>query len=452
MSGHQTTSYFLIFLFIFVANSQITPGNNLHAFLTSSYYYPKSQSLGDDSIALVFSMRSESIRRQSQILTIFAENHTSNATINTTIEIPNGKTTFPIFPTTSTLPNMTKLSLLDGQQKIEIPFSTVSYEKNDVVVCISPQILAERYQLLPLALQTYKRYGAFVNMYVTSMRYGFFNYSTGYEKLGFVKMQPWILPRISKPFFENFDDFAQLAHTDCLLQFKESSKFVAFLDLNELLIPRLATNYHDEFANFVAANPTIDYLQYNRYNYETSAEASPFFLDVEEILQHLKYNGESESPRIVIPTHRLNVTWSQQQTALKTSVVPNNSVIRMKKFVVVDLFNPSNISLPFYLNQEGDYLMKIEDLEAIGDAFDDTTMISEVFLKLPGVKYPPVYVDLIENCIQNQNINNCKVPEHRYVRCAQAVANFQTKLHNSSSTFYYLPFDTRFATLVKCSI
>ncbi|CAB3404873.1 unnamed protein product [Caenorhabditis bovis] len=120
MSGHQTTSYFLIFLFIFVANSQITPGNNLHAFLTSSYYYPKSQSLGDDSIALVFSMRSESIRRQSQILTIFAENHTSNATINTTIEIPNGKTTFPIFPTTSTLPNMTKLSLLDGQQKIEL--------------------------------------------------------------------------------------------------------------------------------------------------------------------------------------------------------------------------------------------------------------------------------------------------------------------------------------------
>ena len=38
------------------------------------------------------------------------------------------------------------------------------------------------------------------------------------------------------------------AATDCLLQYKESASFIAFFDLDEILIPRLAGTYFEELS------------------------------------------------------------------------------------------------------------------------------------------------------------------------------------------------------------
>ena len=83
----------------------------------------------------------------------------------------------------------------------------------------------------------------------------------------YLKLEPWLrLNLTTVPIYEynpniNIEFRGQAsAQTDCLLQYKESAKFISFMDLDDLLIPRMADNYAAEFEMLF----NIEQLRVNR--------------------------------------------------------------------------------------------------------------------------------------------------------------------------------------------
>lgn len=64
----------------------------------------------------------------------------------------------PLFTTVQTVSSLTSLSIHIGNHYHEIPFKLPVYQKHEVVTCISPLFSSDQWQLITLALHTYKRY------------------------------------------------------------------------------------------------------------------------------------------------------------------------------------------------------------------------------------------------------------------------------------------------------
>lgn len=64
----------------------------------------------------------------------------------------------------------------------EIPFKTVSYEKKDVVTCISPIFAAEHWHQIIFAADVYRRFGSFMHLYIRSVVAPIYEMIKVYEK------------------------------------------------------------------------------------------------------------------------------------------------------------------------------------------------------------------------------------------------------------------------------
>ncbi|CAI5453745.1 unnamed protein product [Caenorhabditis angaria] len=231
------------------------------AFITSSYYYPKSQSLGDNALALVMNINQKRKYwfddklyeiEKKPLVTIRAINSTSSKIITTPYErvtMDHNACLLPtVFVTVQLLPNTISVELLgdDDQTSVAIPFSIPPTTKYDVVVCISPIFVAENWQNFLFAMHIYKKFGGFVNLYYISSIDSIFDLIRIYEDAGYLTVQPWVTIKMIGVDKNELDAFQQVefrnqaaAQTDCILKYKETAKFVTCLDLDDILIPKL---------------------------------------------------------------------------------------------------------------------------------------------------------------------------------------------------------------------
>lgn len=93
-----------------------------------------------------------------------------------------------------------------------------------------------------------------MHVYVRSMVEPVYKLMLEYQKAGYLLLEPWLRLNLSSiPLYEfnpniNVEFRNQAAaQTDCLLKYKESAEFISFMDLDDILIPRLAGTYKEEF-------------------------------------------------------------------------------------------------------------------------------------------------------------------------------------------------------------
>ncbi|PIC25299.1 hypothetical protein B9Z55_018281 [Caenorhabditis nigoni] len=169
-------------------------GRQLKAFITSSYYYPTSESLGDNAIALVMSINLVSnpvlklahfFSPDSSELVIMAKNATSSVIMKASyvrVTPHEACQIITVFATAQLIPNVTNISMLGDNGVAEIPFTSPSYTKRDVVVCTSPLYVSEQWQNFLLAVHIYRKFGAHMNLYLISSVTSFYELMKEYER------------------------------------------------------------------------------------------------------------------------------------------------------------------------------------------------------------------------------------------------------------------------------
>ncbi|VDM59655.1 unnamed protein product [Angiostrongylus costaricensis] len=287
-------------------------------FLISAYYYRTSKSLGNHSIALLLTGDFTAVEelKNVEIVGWSSENNVITPAPIQRITPHKVCRWISMFVTAPLLPNPQGLALSVGNKLVEIPFRAAVAKHYDVVTCITPLFGNEQWQHALLAAHVYRRFGSHMHLYVRSMVSPLYELMKIYENEGYLSIQPWIritLLTISELQFNpninvEFGNQAA-AQTDCLLQYKESASYIAFMDLDDLLIPRVSNTYLDEFTHLFQSLPNVAYIHYLRENTKLSAARSASELSLSEMLSSIQFDEINETGKLVVDVRYINTTW-----------------------------------------------------------------------------------------------------------------------------------------------
>ncbi|CAI4221236.1 unnamed protein product [Auanema sp. JU1783] len=412
-------------------------------YVTSAYYYNRSKSLGDASVALILVADFEFVESIEKI-NIIGENSTGTVIQTAQLHsIPPHKVCrwVPIFVTTPLLHNLKHLSVDLGISRVQIPFQLAITKKHNVVTCIAPLFANENWQLALISIHTYKHYGSHLHIYIRSMISPLFDLLRIYEKEGFITIDPWLRIKLStisqKRFNPNLNvEFRNQAgaQTDCLLKYKESADFISFMDLDDILIPRLGSNYFEEFTSLFNSAPYASFIHYVKENVEVDAQKYAQDFNLYQMLSSIRYSQQTETGKMVTKPEYINYTWIHwpDNGLMPNYKVPSdiNSITHLKK-INLGMFseNGGTVELPYYEPSSGyrlypTHLLEEKDRLTIEQEFQrikNLTIDMNIFEELPPTFfYSPLIADCYERTfysLHNQGLHyrmKCPGPERCY--------------------------------------
>ncbi|KAK6045259.1 hypothetical protein COOONC_17236 [Cooperia oncophora] len=159
-----------------------------------------------------------------------------------------------------------------------------------------------------------------MHLYVRSMVSPVYQLLRIYEEEGYLSIQPWLRVTLltidDRDFNPNINiEFRNqaAAQTDCLLQYKETASYIAFMDLDDVLIPRMARNYLDEFAHLFHSMPNVAFLvfpmglQFHIFCPFSARNSGSFSLRA--MLSTIHFEHVSETGKMVADPLQVNHTW-----------------------------------------------------------------------------------------------------------------------------------------------
>ncbi|KAF1757337.1 hypothetical protein GCK72_013792 [Caenorhabditis remanei] len=238
----------------------------------------------------------------------------------------------PAMAKTNTLANMTKLEMESNGTRVEvrisigntiftakfqIPFKMARYTApKPVIICISPQFVAEQWQIFMMHVHVANRFGGHLHIYLSSIIDSYFELMKEYEKQGYVTIDFWRRMKFAHsetPYFEpniNTELRNQAgAQTDCLLQYKEAAKYIAFFDMDDILFPMMYTSYLEEFDSEWTIQPNASSIVFKRREHEfVKAEYLSEF-SMHDIISSLKSSRTIKAGKVIVKPHLYNSTW-----------------------------------------------------------------------------------------------------------------------------------------------
>uniref|UniRef100_A0A0M3I1K3 Glycosyltransferase family 92 protein n=1 Tax=Ascaris lumbricoides TaxID=6252 RepID=A0A0M3I1K3_ASCLU len=219
--------------------------------------------------------------------------------------------------------NMRHLSIATPRHKNQIaniPFREPIAGRHEVVVCFGPLFLNDRWQLLVTALEIYRHYGASLQVfYIQSMLTEIFSLLRIYEDQGYVKIEPWARIDFGEDLSVGYDPNAELnwrnqesALCDCLLNYKEAASFIIFADLDDVLVPHVASNYLDEFRALQRLNHGAAAFLYGRSTTTLKATTHWSEFSLESTLGTAIIAKDLDDPKCVVDTslvHTVFIHW-----------------------------------------------------------------------------------------------------------------------------------------------
>ncbi|CAI5438494.1 unnamed protein product [Caenorhabditis angaria] len=428
---------------------------DVHIF--SVYYYNNSKSLGSSAISILMTADFEVLEHVKQFELLAISSSDDRKVVTTKLErvTPHDACKWiTILTTCQLLPNLSQLLVSLGNEHTPIPFEVVSTSPIPVVMCISPLFASESWQNLLLALHVYKQFGAHMHLYVRSIVSPIYEILKVYETEGYLTLKSWnrihLLNRNIEDFNPNLNvEFRNqaAAQTDCLLKYKESSDYVAFIDLDDILIPRLANNYLGEFNYFSSENPSSVYFHYSKQNTKTKAYKRANFYTVENMLRSIKFQQKTETGKMIVKPANLNSTWihwPHKTVSFYTVPADINSITHLKTIEMVDGMGTDHEIIPKYEpNVEPDTnepLIKEKDIKQIEMDFSRMSWKSSIRRHLRSLPNQMKYSKIIGKCFKEtyykyheamkESTMLCPGPE----RCDLTI--FKTKCWNSVGEYH----------------
>ncbi|KAF1770568.1 hypothetical protein GCK72_002387 [Caenorhabditis remanei] len=427
----------------------------------STTYYENSKSFPSNTAVILFNS-----------VQVF---HLKYSTLNVVAETMQGnvEVQFKIHPVINTIPFFCKwvpylavgqvpedhvLLKLSTNKKdgMELSLRTPFQTPRKVVACFSPLFLNERWQLLLATVEIYSHYGAFMHFYVRSMISDLFKLIKENKNS---RISPWPAIRIgeSRAASPMFDPNTELefrnqasAMTDCLLQYKESAEFVVFPDPDDILVPTLGKNYHEEFTQAFNMFPTAGAIVYNMTQTSIESSTTPALYSPISLLASIKFKGEQRWGKLVVRPERVDSTWIHRSYSIregyeqKVMPVDVNAFyhLRIWKFPDFPTINRTKVSNPpyfdpYHLNATKRTIYKVSDGLKIQRKFKNRVSegnMKAIYSRLPKVS---LYYPLIEVCYNRifysmKDIGTCRGPEYCNIpafpglRCTNVASEFVT--------------------------
>ncbi|VDN19411.1 unnamed protein product [Cylicostephanus goldi] len=263
----------------------------------------------------------------------------------------------------------------------KIPFREPVQKQHDVVTCIAPLFGNEQWQQALFAAHVYKRFGTHMHLYIRSM------VSPVFELLKIYERELQFNPNINVEFRNQ-----AAAQTDCLLQYKESANYVSFVDLDDVLIPRLAGNYLDEFAHLFNSMPNVAYIHYAKENFERVSETGKLVADpryVNSTWIHFPLSIMNGMERYVVPN---NVNAITHLKHMKLDVQSS----RLTDPLTVPTYNPSSDEI----KTDAPLLTK-QDIKELQNDFERMARLPEVVKVFPKLPKRFSYLEAISRCYED---------------------------------------------------
>ncbi|UMM12513.1 hypothetical protein L5515_001254 [Caenorhabditis briggsae] len=386
-------------------------------FVYSAFYFNQSKSLGESSIVILMTADFEVLDtiKKLDLLVINATNRGMATAELERVTIHDACKWIAMTATAEVVKNPSLLFVSLGGNHAPIPFEVVSTEPKPVVMCISPLFAAENWQNLLVALHVYKRFGAHMHLYIRSVVSPMLEILRVYEQEGYVTLKPWnrinLLNRDERDFNPNLNvEFRSqaAAQTDCLLRYKEASEFIAFLDLDDLILPRMANSYLNEFRFLAAENPTVAYFTYTKQNTRTRAYKRANVFSVEHVLRSVQFEQTTETGKMVAIPSKVNNTWIHwtHKTVKKLEVDPEfNSITHFKHMDMLDGMGVDHERVPQYNPTTGGGdaekpLISNKNLQMIEKDFNRMSWKSSIRRHLRSLPINMTYGKLISACFK----------------------------------------------------
>ncbi|CAA94907.4 Glycosyltransferase family 92 protein C35A5.5 [Caenorhabditis elegans] len=432
------------------------------AYIINTYYYPKSSSLGENAIGMILLMNRNTQRDMTKYrMKLIASNSSHQSVIVTPKFLEESYSSCPyinMVAMVNTLPNLNKLEIFDGERKMEIPFQMgKTTAPASVIICISPQFVAEQWQLFVAHAHVARKFGGHLHMYVTSIIDTFFDLVQEYERLGYVTIDYWMRLKLANSSVDSVEPnlHSELrnqagAQSDCLYQYKEAAAFITFFDLDDIFIPRGYDSYFDEFSALYELHPNILTFQYTKRETMVYNKAKIEDINFEELFGHTWFVNEEDYGKVMTKPGNLNSMWIHESWNIPTNrhhVSKSNYIIHMQKPVDPDGTDPvsyrmSNFEMLESMQLNASTLIPIQDdLERVLKS-SNISMTAE---DLPNKTY---YFPIIYRCYYEKfykkpkkdscpNGEGCLIPQRTGTNCIHSDADFKSGPEMWPITYHY---------------
>ncbi|CCD67033.2 Glycosyltransferase family 92 protein [Caenorhabditis elegans] len=437
------------------------PVTNTDAYIVNTYYYPTSKSLGDNALAMVLLMNRSTMRNITKYKMQLVATNSSGSSVTVVPKLlkeayANCEYSNIVAHVTA-LPSLKKLEMVSGDSKFDIQLKLArSTAPAPVIICISPQFVAEQWQIFVAHAHISHNFGGHLHLYVTSMLESYFDLVLEYEKLGYVTLDFWMRYNFANSALNSPEPNSNVewrnqagAHTDCLLQYKEAAKFITFADLDDVLIPRGYETYFHEFASLFYFHPNIRTFQYPKQ--EMMFHNKPNISDFHMIEQfsHSWFANTQATGKIVARPSDLNSMWIHRSFNVPDKnfqVVSHNFFIHLQRPVDTDGQDPityemRSFSIAKHLKLNASVMQPVqEDFVKVLNS----SRYQKITAKLPKNTY---YFPILFRCYYEKYYNaqddtcpngeDCLIPQRSDLPCIHSDADYKSGPSMTPVTFHY---------------
>ncbi|CAP39646.2 Protein CBG23374 [Caenorhabditis briggsae] len=445
--------------------------DHTHAYITSAYYYRNSKSLGENAVAMVVVMSQKTCKDLEKYeMTIVGTNEYNNSmTSKASLKIETAEEMsceyVMVFVQAQTIMNPKRLEIESLGTRVQIPFREPrKWSHSPVIICIAPQFVAEKWQVFLMNIHVARRYGGHMHFYITSMVEELFNTLKIYESRGSLTLDYWVRMKFQETTSPYADPMRNVewrnqagAQTDCLLQYKVIAEFVAFFDIDDILIPRSSQNYHQEFSSHFNPDPSFHSIFYNKRDVEVQKVKNVKDFSFRQLFSTMKIRKEEGYGKSIVNPLKYNSTWIHHSFQLprdKILKIFNTEIIHVKDILIVELDLNAPFKLPKVFGTESEPLIRETDLKSLDidfqNLFEDTgyretavQMVDHDFYSPIVFKcynesfYHPFFVEHKHFKDICPNADNCELPQREDIKCIHSDAEYISGPEMYPITFHY---------------
>ncbi|CAI5453630.1 unnamed protein product [Caenorhabditis angaria] len=461
---------YLIFSVLFSSNDNDFDDDNVtilkhtHAFIHSAYYYQKSETLGDNAIALVMSINkltAENILDMN--IKLLATNETLDrfpvkASLTSEHRFNGSCEYVTVLAQANTIENMGRLEIQGGNRVIDklLFKKPLETSPSKVVFCVAPQLGAENWQEFLRQVHVAKRYGAHLHIYVISMVEKYFRLMKEYESLGYISLEPWLTvkyshvrERVDEP-NKNIEILQRTsAFTDCILNYKEAAEFVGSIEMEDLLFPIGSTSYYEEFEKQYDGSYLYSALTYARQTLliPQTAEDS---ISVSSLFETVLAGDVSSYGRSFVRTSNYNSTWlhwSRNSDLIPREIQGNVTYLQHKQVEGCRIFNFKKADIGNDTRTE--VIMDDKILAEIEEELKshlELPQIKKLMAHLPRNKlYSPIFERCFETLTSSvspqetvcMDMYSCELPRREDVPCIHSDGLYSSMIPMRPITYHY---------------
>ncbi|CAI5453383.1 unnamed protein product [Caenorhabditis angaria] len=458
-----------------------------HTFIHNVYYYPKSTSLGENALAFVMAMDKRAApditKHRISVIGTDSQGNERKTNMTLTVEaVENARCDYQMtLGQTNTINDLRILEIESDENgsRVQIPFKLPKkHAPSPVIFCISPQFVAEQWQAFLAQVHVSKRFGAHLHIYIVSILDSYYNLLKQYEKRGYITIDQWLNIKFAHTSGDYLEPNRNVelrnqaaAQTDCLLQYKQSAHYIAFLDMDDLIMPSRAGNYYEEFVREFQGNPLISAIYYEKYDFEVEKVPKMTDQSISAIVRSAKLLKTKDLGKPVVRPIHYNSTWLHYSMNANTKENKRwtrgvkNGVFHFKKMNMAEPKDVSQMEIPKALVRDGS-LISEEHLNEIDRDLENLMEDPEfrrVATSLPNEEfYMPIVFDCYNKSFYHRrelglldttklciNAYDCVLPQREDKKCIHSDAIYQSGPPMYPITFHFAKFYT-FSENIGC--